>query len=284
MLHVETLKYFPFPLKIIIIHSMDYEKQYMNEINQYNHKRIQSFGHYIGPLLSAIEGIRVAHELGCKYAVYKNCDDILYNYNFEQENFNKLENDNYLCAGYNWLNVGTYHDITLNQVYFNVPAFEKTANDAEAYFLRSAKNFLCEYKMARWVKNTCPDIKNQFYRLPGREQEPGIGWERKDIYGAFASKSMNIPVGFWEKLEKNNRFFNHKWQMIGSHDNASRLIYWRKIRGEVPYSRKIEKDKHFTRFLESTRTNKQWNLPDRGGNNAMPPNLKQPKIISRKIF
>jgi len=189
-----------------------------------------------------------------------------------------------LCAGYNWLNVGAYHDITMNQLYFHVPSFYATADDAEDYFKRSMPGYLCEYKMPRWVKKTCTSLEKQFYRLPGREQEPGIGWERKDIPNAFISKGMRPPVGYWEKLEKNNRFFNEEWQMIGCHDVASRLLYWRKIRSNVPYAKQIEREYHFSRFVDAARNRKPWNLP--GKPDAEKPVIvnKPPRLVSRKIF
>lgn len=286
MVHLEMFKYYPFEHQIIIIHTMDYEDKYMEVINKHHHQRIEGYGHYIGPLLCAVAGVRKAHELNLDYVVFRNADDQLFNYNFELTNFNKLKNEGYLCGGYNWLNVETYHDITLNQVYFNIPAFHATADDAEAYFKRSSPEFLCEYKMARWIKKTCSRLNKEFYRLPGREQEPGIGWERKDIYGAFRSKHLQIPIGFWEHLENNNRFFNLEWQLIGSHDIGSRLNYWRKIRSQVSYGKQIERNYHFARFIDAARDRKKsWNLPV-----ALDPlvsplaSKKEPKLISRRIF
>jgi len=70
--HLDIFKYCPFPHEIIIITTMDYNEKHTNEIKKYHHKRIKGYGHYIGPLLCAVEGVRVAHELGCDYAVYRN--------------------------------------------------------------------------------------------------------------------------------------------------------------------------------------------------------------------
>lgn len=282
--HLEMFKYYPFKHEIIIIHTMDLPPEYHKEVYQYNAQQIDGYGHYIGPLLSAVAGVQKAHELGLDYAVYRNADDWLFNYDFEWENFEKMRSEGYLCGGYNWLNVGTYYDITLNQVYFNVPAFNTTAEDAKAYFIRSPQGYLCEYKLPRWVKRTCKDMDKQFYRLPGREQEPGIGWERKDIYKAFAAKKLKIPVGFWERLENNNRFFNFKWQMIGSHDVGARLNYWRKIRNHVTYGKQIEKDHHFARFMDCARTGKSWNLETKPDRPRPIQSDKKPKIFNRKIF
>jgi len=285
MAHLEIFKYYPFEHEIIIVTMMDPPEDYQKEIDKYPNVRINGYGHYIGPLLSAVAGVRKAHELGLDYVCYRNADDWIFNYNWEEKNFKKLESEGYLCAGYNWLNVGTYHDITLNQLYFHVPSFYKTADDAESYFKRSMPGYICEYKMPRWIKKTCKNLEKEFWRVPGREQEPGIGWERKDLYGAFATKQLNIPIGFWEKLENNNRFFNLEWQLIGSHDVASRLIYWRKIRNLVPYSKKIEKDFHFSRFIDAARNNKPWNLAAGKPDPKIPvDNTKKPKLISYKIF
>lgn len=285
MAHLEMFKYYPFEHEIIIVHMMDLPPSYMEEIAKYHVVQIEGYGHYIGPLLSAVAGVRKAYELGLDYVVYRNADDWLFNYDFEQQNFERMKNEGYLCGGYNWLNVGTFHDITLNQLYFHAPSFYKTSFDAESYFKRSPRDFLCEYKMARWLKRTCNHLDRQFYRLPGREQEPGVGWERKDIYNAFLSKHMQIPVGYWERLENNNRFFNYKWQMIGSHDVVARSNYWRKIRSVVKYGKKIEKDKHFIRFLDAARNGTQWNIPsDEKAPPPLPKPDKEPKLFSRKIF
>jgi hypothetical protein len=286
MAHLEIFKYCPLEHEVIVVHTMDYADNYMQEIKKHHHQRIDGMGHYIGPLLCAVAGVRKAHELGLDYAVYRNADDWLFNYKFEEDNFKKMKSKGYLCAGYNWLNVGVFHDITLNQVYFDVKAFEKTADDAESYFKRSQPGFLCEYKMSRWVRRTLPtNIERYFYRLPGREQEPGIGHERRDLWNAFKAKGMQIPLGFWERLENNNRFFNLDWQMIGSHDVGSRLSYWRKIRSLVSYGKSIEKETHFARFIEAARNNDPWNVKVK----SLPPPpvappTKQPKLIRRKIF
>ncbi len=283
MIHLEALKYYSFKHHIIIIHSMDYSADYMNEIKKHTHKRIDGYGHYIGPLLCAIHGVREAHKLGLDYICYNNADDIVYNDEFVENNFNNMQSNACLCGGYNWLNVGVFHDITLNQLYLHVPSFNKTADDAEAYFKKSMIDYLCEYKIPRWLKRTCTDIKKQFYRVPGREQEPGIGWERKDIYGAFLAKGLTVPIGFWDKLENNNRFFNLEWQMIGSHDIGQRMLYWRKIRSLIPHGKEMEKEKHFARFVDAARNNKPWNLkttpePKKEQTNKEP-KLMYPNII-----
>lgn len=281
--HLDIFKYYPFDHEVIVVCTMDPPEFYKEAIDKFHNVRIEGYGHYIGPLLSAVAGVREANKLGLDYAVYRNADDWLFNYKWEEQNFKLLAEKGYLCAGYNWLNVGTYHDITLNQLYFHIPSFYATADDAEAYFKRSTPGYLCEYKMPRWVKKTCHKLEQQFYRLPGREQEPGIGWERKDIPSAFLSRGMKPPMGFWERLENNNRFFNAEWQMIGSHDVVSRLLYWRKIRGDVPYAKQIEKDHHFARFMEAARNRKSWNLPGKPDPTPIASD-KTPKLISRRIF
>jgi hypothetical protein len=138
--------------------------------------------------------------------------------------------------------------------------------------------------MPRWVNKTCKDVEREFYRLPGREQEPGIGWERRDLMNAFLAKGLRPPIGFWEELEDNNRFFNKEWQLIGSHDIGNRLWYWRKIRGDVPFGKQLEKDFHFHRFLDAAHTNKPWNLPGFPDPIRIPLTNKQPKLMSKKIY
>jgi hypothetical protein len=286
LLNLETYKYWPFDLPIIIVHTMDYSDYHIGEIKKHtNHLvRIEGYGHYIGPLLCAVAGVRKANELGFDYLEFSNADDIVYNYNFEKNNFNLMEEKGYLCAGYSWMGVNSDKDITLNQLYMNVKAFSETVDDAESYFLRSGRGFICEYKMSRWVKRTLKNLNTQFYRLPDREQIPGIGWEEKDLPGAFEAFGIKIPDNYWEALEENNRFFNRKWQLIGSHDNESRLSYWRKIRSEIPYSHKIEKDYHFSRWIEATREKKPWNLKTEDDPAPLRKVYKTANSIKRKIF
>lgn len=259
MLHLEVLKYYTFPFKTIIIHTMDYDINYMKEIKEYPNRRIEGYGHFISPLLCLAEGLRLAKELDCEYVVYRNADDILYNSSWEKENFKTMKN--YLCGGYSWLNVGVNYDITLNQVYLHVPSFYKTITDAENYFKNSSQRFLPEHKLPRWIKKTC-NFEKDFYRLPGREQEPGIGWERKEIPSIFRSKQMRVPFGFWEKLENNNRYFNSEWQLIGCHNIGDRLFYWEKIKHLIPYAKQHEKDHHFRRLSHAVQNNLPWNLPN----------------------
>lgn len=285
MAHLDILRYCPFDHQIIIVHSMDYNDFYMKEIDKYHHVRIDGKGHHIGPLLCVVGGIRKAHELDLDYTCYRNADDWLFSYEFEKENFDLMEEKGYLCAGYSWMGVNNDKDVTLNQLYMNVNNFHQTADDAESYFLRSGKTgLICEYKMSRWIKRTLKDMDAQFYRLPDREQLPGIGWEEKDIPGAFAAYDMEIPDDHWDLLQENNRYFNKKWKLIGSHDNKSRLGYWRRIRSEIPYARKLEKEHHFARWLQATRENLPWNIEIKEPQVPPKPPYKPVKPISRKIF
>jgi len=282
MVHLDILKYCPFDHEVIIVATMDWPEAYLEELRAYHYVRIEGHGHALGPLLSCIAGVKKAHEIGLDIICYRNADDWLFNYEFEENNFKQMQT--HLCGGYNWINVGADHDITLNQLYLRVDKFVETAADSEKYFLRSMKDLLCEFKMARWLKRTCSDFKKQFYRLPDREQEPGIGYMRNDIPGAFREKNMEVPVGFWEQLDKNNRFFNEKWMLIGSHDNPSRYIYWRRIRDRVPYAKALEKEKHFARWLIACREKTAWNLEPPEELPSAPTPMKRPKNIGNKLF
>jgi hypothetical protein len=277
--HLEIFKYCPFDHEVIVVYMMDLPSEYQKLVDQFHAVRIEGVGHYIGPLLSAVAGVRKANELGLDYVVYRNADDWLFNYGWEKQNFDTMAKKPYICGGYNWMNVGSNQDVTLNQVYFDVPKFMTTADDAEKYFLRSSRGFLCEFKMARWVRKTCQDMNVDFYRLKGREQYPGIGWESKDIVKAYGQQ---VPIGFWEKLNKNNRYFNEEWQLIGSHDNASRLEYWKRIRKSVPYFQELEKEHHFARFLETAKVNEKWNVTVKS--EPLATSAKKPSIFKRKIF
>jgi hypothetical protein len=168
-----------------------------------------------------------------------------------------------LAAGYNWFSVGSFRDITMNENIIHVPTFMKTVKWAEEYFLKSDQSYNCEYKMAAWVKKSLSDVEKEFFRLPDREQEPGIGWEIRDIPYVYGRNGESVPMEVLNRLEGNQRFFNRKWQMIGSHDNKDRLAFWLQIRRSVSYTDFLEKEEHFGRWLEAARRGLPWNIEEK---------------------
>lgn len=283
MCHLEILNYCPFPKEIIIVWSGEYKESYMKVIRDYHNVKVQSYGHYIGPLLATVAGIKKANELGLDLIVYRNADDWLFNYNFEKSNIKKIEDGKYVCAGYNWLNYGVDFDLTMNQLYLDVGKFYDTCEEANEYFIRSPKGFICEYKMPKWVKSTC-DMRTEFMRLSGREQFPGIGIELQDIQKLMRQGKLSLPKNYWELWDRNNRYFNEDWQLIGCHDNDCRIGYWERIRNQIPYSQSLEKEKWFSKFLDAAYGKLDWNIPDKS--EPVIPAKKEPagKAYKRKIF
>lgn len=257
LVSLEISKYLQFDHVNIIVHTMDYPDHYMQELKDNHLVRINGQTHYIATLLCAVAGVRKCHELGLDYCVYNNADDWLFNSSFEENNFKRMEENNYLCSGYSWLNVESYDDITLNQLYLHVPSFYSTSDDAEKYFKNVKPNLVSEYKLPYWVKKTCKDLRKEFYRLPGREQIPGVGYHANTLSYVFKLLNKEPPKDLWEKLNDNNRFFNRKWQLIGSHNNTQKRAYYDSIKEDISYHHDLETQKHFSRWLKGG----TWNLP-----------------------
>jgi hypothetical protein len=240
------------------------------DLPEYFHEAMKSYlhGHYtngirfnIGPLMGLCSGLRKANELGLDYVVYRNGDDWMFNHEMCYNNFKFMQENNKKVAAYNWLTVGTMVEFALNEMILHVPTFMSTIEDAEHYFRLSSNKFLCELKMSRWIKRTLEDIDNEFYRLPNREQEPGIGYEKETLPEIFNIQGKVMPPDIWKWQENNTRFFNREWQLIGSHNNYQRYIYYHKIRKDIPYADELEKEEHFARWIYSVQNAKEWNLP-----------------------
>lgn len=224
--------------------------------------RLPSPGFTSGPLVSATRGIKWASAAGMDYMVFRNADDWLFRHDLARGWIDQMEAGGQIAAGYSWFSVGTMRDVTLNENIFRVDRFIDSADDAERYFLSSDQSYNCEYKMAWWVNRVTKENADLFFRLPDREQEPGIGWEIKDLPGVYHKDGKTVPPDVWMKLEHNSRFFNRKWQMIGSHDNTSRMFYWRQIRNSVPYAAQLEECHHFARWMAAAATGSPWNKED----------------------
>ena len=273
--HAEILDFYPFNFERILVHMTDIPEWI--EADKFHKVRINGVGHHIGPLLSLIAGIRKAKQLGLKYVVYRNSDDWLFNYDFEIMNFKMMEKNNYLYGGYNWLSENTFHDLTLNQLYLNVDEFYKTVDEAEDYFLKSKRTVLCEIKMMKWAVLSCGT--HRFYRLPYRESSPGVGYFTDDIL-YYYGQTKQIDNKIIKSLEKNNRFYNEEWQLIGSHDLNHRIESWQKLKMKVDYSEEIESKPFFQKMIYSYNNSLPWNE----GSKSIPQRLRISRSISTKIF
>lgn len=265
--HIDILKFFPHEHTIIPVWmKKDVPDYFLEEICKHEHAHYADGVTFrIGPLLGLISGLRRAKEVGLDYVVYRNGDDWLFNHQFCLDNFNVLASGKKIAA-YNWLTADTTFEFALNEMYLDVNAFMETADEAEKYFRSSNYKFLCELKMARWVKRTLNHDFGQFYRLPGREQWPGIGYEVETLPEVLKAVKQEITEDFWAGWKDNQRFFNRQWQLIGSHDNNQRYDYYRKIRNDISYRFVLETTPQFSRWLSCVRERGTWNLPSERAN------------------
>lgn len=280
--HLDILKYYDYPHEIIPVwmnkDSPDYFKE---EISKYQHSHYYDgikFG--IGPLLGLISGLRKAHEIGLDYVVYRNGDDWLFNHEFVKTNFNIMSNGMDVAA-YNWLSVGTYSEFAMNELYINVSKFIPSIDAAESYFKNSTDKLLCESKIGKWIKQVLNRNYKTFYRLPDREMFPGIGYEVESIPLLFEQMKTNLASNWKDMYVDNQRFFNRKWQMIGSHSNYERIKFYRDIRKDIPYVKELEKEIHFNRWLTTTLNGQNWNIVKERKKNLMA-NGKMPLVLDTR--
>ena len=258
MAHLDILKYDPAPHQTLIVSMSEaLVDRHGADLAGYDVVSIQSPGFALGPLLSLVRGVREAKERGWKWLVYRNADDWLFNHSLASDTITHMEQSGQICAGYNWLSKDTLVEFTMNELYLSVDHFARTADDAENYFVRS-KPWLCEYKMGRWLRRTIEDDSRRLYRLPDREIPIGIG-NMKDQKGILAGTFLDRH-GVRGGLADNNRFFNRKWQLIGSHDNQERLKYYTDIWPQISYATDLERERHFRRWMRSARTGESWNV------------------------
>jgi hypothetical protein len=250
--------------------------------------RLPSPGFTSGPLLSLTRGLKRAADFGMDYVVFRNGDDWLFDHELAQSWLYEVDSKGKLAAGYNWFTVGSFRDITMNENILNVRHFMPTVDEAEKYFLSSDQTYNCEYKMAWWMRKAIPDIESQFFRLPDREQEPGVGWEVKDIPMIYEKRNEPVPAEVMANLVHNHRFFNRKWKMIGCHDIASRYFYWLQLRSTVPYAEKLERCEHFNRFLHAATKKLPWNKQEmnysRITRTMRPKPVMTEKSMPRKLY
>lgn len=261
--HLDILKFFPHDHEVIPVWMNEKVPEYfLEEMAKYplaHYKNGISFR--LGPLLGLVSGLRKAEEAGVDYIVYRNGDDWLFNHDFCLLNFMHLETTGKHIAAYNWLTHDSTTEFAMNEMYMRVKQFASTSSDAERYFLNSNSRFLCELKMTRWIKRSIDFNFDGLYRLPGRENEIGVGYEVDSLTEVIKTREKVPSEEFWKSLEDNSRFFNRAWQLIGSHNNYERYNYYYKIRSDIRYANELEKLPHFARWLHCTRHGKEWNLP-----------------------
>lgn len=258
--HIDILKYFPRKYSLIPIWmKQDVPAYFEKEMARYPHAHFcdgKDFG--MGPLLGLLSGLTKASEIGLDYVVYRNGDDWLLNHDFCLQNFLSMHSKGADLAGYNWFTCNTMTEFAMNELYMRVDKFAPRVEDGYQYFTTSSQKLLCEVKISKWIRSITTE--NQFMRLPDREHPVGIGYEPATLPTILTMTKQQVDDDFWLSLRHNNRFFNEKWQMIGSHDNNERLNYYKTIRPKVAYCHDLEKQPHFSRWLRTFETKEQWNL------------------------
>lgn len=262
--HLDILKFYPEKAEVIVVYSKkDVPEEYIKKWDKHHLVYCDGINFQIGPLMSLCAGLKKAHKLGLDYIIYRNADDWVLNHFFVMANMAAMYDNNFEIAGYNWLSVNNMTDFALNELILHVPTFAKKVDSMEYYFANSSPYYLCEMKMARWVK-LCLSANNKFYRLPEREQFPGVGYEIETL-PAFAAYGITLTEDILKRFEKNHRFFNEKWQLIGCHDNQERGFYYNLVREKIQYVNDLEKEENFSRWVDAWTNKKEWNLPSARG-------------------
>lgn len=250
--HLDIIKYFPMNHSVIPIWmNRDMPDYFLSEMKNYEHAHYcNGIKFSIGPLLGLISGLKKAAELDLDFVIYRNGDDWLFNNDFVLQNLEVMKN--YDASAYNWFTMKTNREFAMNELCLRVEPFMKNIDYMYDYFLSSNDKLFCEFKMAKWINRTT----QRFYRLPHREEDYGIGNGHE--YLSIILKYQNIDPGqsFWDNYKINNRYFNSRWQLIGSHDNKNRFDLYQSIRNKIPYRNSLEKEPHFSRWLEM----KEWNI------------------------
>jgi hypothetical protein len=280
--HLDILKYYDDEKEIIPIWmKQDLPKYFLDEMSKYKHAHYcDGIKFKIGPLLGLVSGLRKANELGIEYVVYRNGDDWLFNHDFVKENFNIIHQGKTVAA-YNWLSHNTVTDFAMNELYLNVSKFMPSIDEAEEYFKKSSDKLLCESKIAKWIKCVLNRDYSSFYRLPDREKSPGIGYELESIPFIYEYMKVNLDKNWKDEYKSNQRYFNRKWQMIGSHKNYERIKYYNEIRREVSYASELEKEPNFARWISNMLNGLPWNIVKEKKITLLP-NGKMPLVLDTK--
>jgi len=251
--HLDILKFFPQDHVIIPIWmNKDSPDSFKKSLSRYEHTQYcDGISFSVGPLIAIVNGLKTAARLGLDYVIYRNGDDWLFNHQFVLKYLSEMDGKH--VGAYNWISVGTNIEFAMNELCLKVSVFASHLDRAEEQFKSLSANIPCEMKIAKWINK----ITKSLYRMPDREQWPGIG-QFGDFYG-IPREAERLPPGekeaYLEKWKNNNRFFNRSWQLIGSHDNAQRHKLYQEIRNLIPYHVELEQEPDFSRWLSSS----QWN-------------------------
>lgn len=259
--HLDVISCYRFEVEVIPVYMRkDSPEKFLRVMEERNAIYLECSRFTLGPLLSLCRGIKRAKEMGLRYVLYRNSDDILFNDMFVAEMYAVMEKNNYLFAGYNWLTFKNYSEFSLNECWCNVDSFYPHLDAVEQYFRQESNSVVCELKLPKLVNLATKFDNSRIYKMPDREQEFGVGYEDETLQ---LGKGILVERGFdWDRLmrerEDNTRFFNRKWQMIGSHDNEERHRYYRQIRGDIPYRDELESRENFSHWLSKPDF---WNMP-----------------------
>lgn len=252
--HLEILKYYREPLPVITITTHP-EPHTLPQVLRNNLATTPSLGHWCGASVSLIAGMRRAFALGYDAICYRNADDWMFDPDFTADKF-ALLND-YWAVGYNYISHNSLQDVALHELYLRLLPFVPSLDVAHKYFteLRAGGGSLAvEIRVMRWLKRVLPDM-DKFYRHPDREVQP----------------SINLSTE-----EDNNRWFCRNWKFVGFHDNIERKKHYNLIRDQIPYAADLEKEEHFSRWLNGTK----WN--DYEVSSSTPNHLRpQPRVALR---
>lgn len=280
--HTDILRFCPITHEIIPIWMReDVPDYFRDEMKCFPHAHYcDGIKFSIGPLLGLVSGLRKARDLGLDYVIYRNGDDWLFNHDFVQETLEIMHNKD--VAGYNWLSCGTMAEFAMNELWLRVDKFAPSVDEAERYFLSSTDKYLCELKISKWIRQVLDKDFSRFYRLPHREVWPGVGFQRETLPQVFAAMGETMPDEFLEKMEDNHRWFNRKWQLIGSHSNSQRYRFYWDLRRDIPYGRNLEKENHFARWLTTIGTT-SWNLPEEKSKEPNPQAVARQPLLLRRL-
>jgi hypothetical protein len=272
LLHMDVIKSYRLDLDIIPLYlRKDSPDYFIKKVEASGGEYLDGVSFVMGTLISLCRGIRIAKQRGLKWVIYRNADDILHNDNFIAETYAIMEKNNYLCAGYNWLTCNSFIEFAFNENWFLVDAAIEHLDEVEKYFIGRTKGLFCELKLPKLINMVIGFNGNRFYRLPDREQVLGVGYE-EDSLDMIRTRTGNVID--WEKLKEdrkiNNRFFNKKWQMIGSHSNKERHMYFNQIKNDIGYLEELKTREDFIRW---SKNEGDWNMPIVGRIQSLKPTI-----------
>lgn len=245
---------------------------------------LSAIGFKEGPVAALIAGLAWASENGFVKCVYRNADDWMMSPEFHASS-SAVVGGGVKAAGYCWLSRGGLDDLAFNELWLDVGTFSPISGRLRE--IVTGENF-CEVAAGKWVKEAVGEAA--FHRLQGREAWPPIGILDRDISMLGNINGDGLTGMFWRARESNTRFFCRSWQLIGSHDNAERLSYWKSLREAVAIAGALEAGPAFQRWLRHAQAGLPWNgkepckAPERpqvGVRLAMPISLTMANAVRR---